>query len=56
MGCGVLILTGKMKEIVVKLLVRKETISFNVFEQQKLSVTKNGKTEIISFKPLEHVQ
>jgi predicted dehydrogenase len=31
-------------------------ISFSVFGQQKLSVTKNSETEIIFFKPLKHVQ
>jgi predicted dehydrogenase len=31
-------------------------ISFPVFEHKKITLTKNGKTEIISFEPLEHVQ
>jgi predicted dehydrogenase len=31
-------------------------INLSVFRQQKLSVTKNRETEIISFKPLKHVQ
>ena len=31
-------------------------ISFSVFGQQKLSVTKNNETEIMIFKPLKHVQ
>ena len=31
-------------------------ISFSVFGQQKLSVTKNSETEITVFKPLKHVQ
>lgn len=32
------------------------SISFSVFGQQKLSIIKNNTTEIIPFKPLEHVQ
>jgi predicted dehydrogenase len=31
-------------------------INFSVFGQQKLIVTKNNETEVISFKPLKHVQ
>ncbi|MEP6926086.1 MAG: Gfo/Idh/MocA family oxidoreductase [Ginsengibacter sp.] len=31
-------------------------IMFSVFGQQKLSITKNGGTEIFSFEPLQHVQ
>jgi predicted dehydrogenase len=31
-------------------------VTFSVFGQQKLSVTKNSETEIIFFKPLKHVQ
>jgi len=31
-------------------------IEFSVFGQQKLCVTKNNETEIILFKPLQHVQ
>lgn len=32
------------------------SISFSVFGQQKLSITKNNKTEITLFNPLQHVQ
>jgi predicted dehydrogenase len=31
-------------------------IGFPIFEHKKITITKNGKTEIISFKPLPHVQ
>ena len=31
-------------------------ISFPVFEHKKMTITKNGKTEFISFEPLQHVQ
>ncbi len=34
----------------------KGKINFSVFGQQKLSVTKNGETEMITFKPFKHVQ
>ena len=31
-------------------------ISFTVFEHKKITITKNGKTNIIPFEPLQHVQ
>jgi predicted dehydrogenase len=31
-------------------------ISFNVFGEQKIAITKNGKMEMISFEPIQHVQ
>jgi predicted dehydrogenase len=31
-------------------------ISFPIFEHKKITITKNGKTEIVAFEPLQHVQ
>ena len=46
---------GEEKEL-IEILGSKGKISFSAFEMEKISITENGKTEVLNFEQLQHVQ